>query len=290
MRRFTTEAKLGAFILIVAGLLAYAAVRLGALDAGRSITVYALFEDVSGLVEQAAVRISGVTAGKVERLDLADGEARATLRLRAELKIPSGVRPIIKAKSLLGEKYVDLDWTGIPKGPPYLKDGDVLAQGQSYISVDDVIKSAYPFFKALRPDELKPMVDDLRFISGSFATVMRRHQGDIGKSLDDMTNIIRALDKNTANITSTLDGVNAFLKVFTERDQQIGLLLDRTTALSERLPQMMEQLTLLTKKLPQTLDNLDKALNGERRLWLKVDLFGPPNTPEAQREEHRKGF
>src|SRR4029077_17985251 len=68
------------------------------------------FSEATLLAAQAEVRISGVPVGKVARVERSpDGRTTATIELaRRYAPLPSDARAVLRAKSLLGETYVEL--------------------------------------------------------------------------------------------------------------------------------------------------------------------------------------
>ena len=83
----STEAKVGLFVLIGLIILAYMSFKVG--QQGFSLlkhgyTITAVFDNVSGLEKKgASVQMAGVEIGKVEDIQLKDGRAVVTMRIRA---------------------------------------------------------------------------------------------------------------------------------------------------------------------------------------------------------------
>src|SRR3954447_25232417 len=94
----------------------------------RGYRVDALFPDGTQLAEQAEVRISGVPVGRVVKVGDAGNRIRATLQLdRRYVPLRGEVRAMLRAKSLLGETYVELT-PGTRAAPP-VRDGSTLPPG-----------------------------------------------------------------------------------------------------------------------------------------------------------------
>lgn len=70
--------------------------------------VYALFSDVGGLQTGAPVELAGVTIGRVDAIDLVGSQARITMSLRRGLPLREDAQAEIKARGLIGERYVAL--------------------------------------------------------------------------------------------------------------------------------------------------------------------------------------
>ncbi len=103
------------------------------------------FNDAVQLAAQSDVRISGVSVGKVVSvsLDRKTGLSRAVIELQSQYAPrPADTRAILRAKSLLGETYVELT-PGTQSGPR-LPDGATLPRAQIAPTVDlDQILSTF---------------------------------------------------------------------------------------------------------------------------------------------------
>ena len=104
----------------VAMVLLFAAVCLGglgliALNMGlrgpwsNEFALSAEFSSANGLVPQAEVRVSGVHVGSVTSIgDSKDGDALVRMALQPGIQLREDTRAVIRPKTLLGEKFVEL--------------------------------------------------------------------------------------------------------------------------------------------------------------------------------------
>ena len=104
----TSEVVVGLFVLVGIVCLGYLAIKLGKLevlgDSGYSL--YADFPTVAGLKRGDPVEIAGVRVGRVESLSLADDRARLTLRLEDGVKVQEDAIASVRARGLIGDKFV----------------------------------------------------------------------------------------------------------------------------------------------------------------------------------------
>lgn len=104
----TSEVVVGLFVLVGIICLGYLAIKLGKLevlgDSGYSL--YADFPTVAGLKRGDPVEIAGVKVGRVESLGLADDRARLTLRLEDGVKVQEDAIASVRARGLIGDKFV----------------------------------------------------------------------------------------------------------------------------------------------------------------------------------------
>jgi phospholipid/cholesterol/gamma-HCH transport system substrate-binding protein len=108
MNHKSSEIIVGLFVLTGIACLGYLAIKLGKLEVlGESgYTVYADFPTVAGLKRGDPVEIAGVRVGRVESIGLADDRARLTLRLNDGVKLQDDVIASVRARGLIGDKFV----------------------------------------------------------------------------------------------------------------------------------------------------------------------------------------
>ncbi|HMA81329.1 MAG TPA: outer membrane lipid asymmetry maintenance protein MlaD [Candidatus Binatia bacterium] len=109
MNHTRTEIVVGLFVLVGIACLGYLAIRLGKLEVFGSsgYTVIADFPTVAGLKVGDPVEIAGVRIGRVESLGLSeDDRARLLLRLHDGVKLQDDVIASVRARGLIGDKFV----------------------------------------------------------------------------------------------------------------------------------------------------------------------------------------
>lgn len=108
MNHSRTDIIVGLFVLIGITCLGYLAIRLGKLElfGAQGYVVFADFASVAGLKPGDPVEIAGVKIGRVEGMTLAEDKARLTLRLNDEVKLQEDVIASVRARGLIGDKFV----------------------------------------------------------------------------------------------------------------------------------------------------------------------------------------
>ena len=109
MNHTRTEIIVGLFVLVGIACLGYLAIKLGKLEVfgASGYTVTADFPSVAGLKVGDPVEIAGVRVGRVDGLGLSDDErARLILRLDNEVKLQEDVIASVRARGLIGDKFV----------------------------------------------------------------------------------------------------------------------------------------------------------------------------------------
>lgn len=107
----------------------------GAASEHGDLELTAEFSDAGAIIEGNDVAVDGVKAGSVRRLALVDGKAHVTFSVGGEFApIHDDARVAIRAVSLLGERYVDLD-RGTPSAP-VLEDGALIPASRTERAVE----------------------------------------------------------------------------------------------------------------------------------------------------------
>jgi len=103
-----TDILVGIFVLVGMTCLGYLTIRLGKLEmfGAQGYVLFADFASVAGLKPGDPVEIAGVKIGRVEGMSLAEDKARLTLRLNDGVKLQEDVIASVRARGLIGDKFV----------------------------------------------------------------------------------------------------------------------------------------------------------------------------------------
>ncbi|MGB7950429.1 MAG: outer membrane lipid asymmetry maintenance protein MlaD [Candidatus Binatia bacterium] len=108
MNHTRTEVIVGFFVLVGIACLGYLAIKLGKLEVlgSSGYSVYADFPSVAGLKLGDPVEIAGVKVGRVDQMGLAEDRARLHLRIQDDVKLQEDVIASVRARGLIGDKFV----------------------------------------------------------------------------------------------------------------------------------------------------------------------------------------
>lgn len=162
---------------------------------GGGDVYYANFTEAGGLRPNDEVRIAGVRVGKVEAIELDDGQVRVRFRVKTDSAFGEQTGAAIKIKTLLGAMYLALQ----PAGDGQLKEG-------SEIPVE---RTSSPF-------------DVVEAFSGFAATTAKINTDRLAKSLTTLADLTR---NTPEEFRSALQGVSALSSNIAARDQQLNSLL-----------------------------------------------------------------
>jgi len=272
-RKHTGDVMLGAVILAALGLLAYMSIAVGGLKFGNAVHVTAEFDNATGLVKEGAVMIAGVNVGSVESLSVRHDKAVVKLRLREDAEIREDVKAAIRAKSLLGEKYVEL----LPQSESaaLIKSGAVIKDTTVPVEVDELMTHLGPVIKDIDPKDLQVIVKSIaQGLNGqgpqlaaaitSGASALTRLDGMIARNEGKLDSMVASLDSLSQNADGLLtrnekrlDTVLALTPDLLKRLDRMGTQLDPTmTALANKGPSLVNRLDRMGEQLDPTLTAL----------------------------------
>ena len=155
------EIGVGLLVVGATGILAFMALQVGAFRGfGTSIHVKVKFADASGLTPGAVVSVAGVAVGRVDSLRVEEGQAVAELVVDMEARLRQDARVAVRARSVLGEKYVEV--TPVSGSAALFEDGSVLVAHQSPVEIDQLVTSLGPLVEAFDPAALAVLTDALK--------------------------------------------------------------------------------------------------------------------------------
>lgn len=112
MKNTKLELSVGLFMLIGIAALVCLTIQVGtgSLTGGDTYLIESRFSNAGGLHPGSSVTLAGVTVGCVEdvRMEPSDFSAIVTMRVLADLRLPTDTMASIKTTGLIGDKYVSL--------------------------------------------------------------------------------------------------------------------------------------------------------------------------------------
>jgi phospholipid/cholesterol/gamma-HCH transport system substrate-binding protein len=156
------------------------------LGIGR-LTVTLELPATGGLYRFSNVTYRGVQIGRVTAVTATRGGAKATLSVDTSPKIPADLEAAVRSVSAVGEQYVDLR----PRsgGPPYLRDGGVIAMRDTTIPqrVGPMLDRVSVLLNSIPKDRVSGLLDEsFRGFNGAGA--------DMGSVIDSSSTIMGAID------------------------------------------------------------------------------------------------
>src|ERR1700716_1265342 len=211
-------------------------------------------KDADGLVEGSDVRIGGVPVGKVMAVTTTANGAMVTLGIEPH----KGYDPVftdgsvlIRPKSLLGEKYVDMQ-----RGTSNVEipDGGMLPMSQAFtqVEVDQVLNSSDPATRkalstnittlgegfAKRGQDINPTIPELKRIAEHLTPVSARFKdrtAQIDHILVDTDIILKTLADEHRQLSTLLQSADAVTGTIASNDAHLAGLLTSGSSTIARL-------------------------------------------------------
>jgi phospholipid/cholesterol/gamma-HCH transport system substrate-binding protein len=179
--------------------------------------------------EQSEVSISGVGVGHVTKVELADkgqaGTAIVTLEIEPEFApVPADTRAILRAKSLLGEAYIEL--TPGDKRDGTLEDGDTLppAQVAKSVQLDEIFRTFDP---VTREAFKQGAIDNSIAIMNRGGTV-NQALGVLPQTLNEVTDVLTVLNGEEEDLSKLIKNTGVVFDALSKRQGQLSGLIQNT--------------------------------------------------------------
>ncbi len=267
MKRLRNEIGVGLLLLAALAALLYMSFKVGALKSlGDTIEVQALFEDAAGLVDDSDVRLAGVRIGGVDRLRVEDGRCLATLVIRRDAGLRKDVRAVVRARSVLGEKYVAMVPVG-DQAPP-LEDGDRIVDTAIPYEIDQMVTALGPMLELLDPEDMAAILslaaDIARSTEGEDTAGLVAEAEKLLANLNQMAEVAPAVRRDVPVI---LDNLRTSTARLDDTMQRLDRVLARTETLLDRVDES-------TADLPQTMDDVQVTARELRELAEVLNASG----------------
>lgn len=204
------------------------------------------FRDVLDLVPQSGVKVNEVPVGRVEKIGLArDGwTAEVTLLVNGDVDLPANAIANLRQSSLLGEKYVELSEPGQDPAEADLAEGDTIPVERTdrSVEVEEVLGALSMLLNGGGVEQLNNITKELN-------TALSGNEQDIKGLLRNANQLVSALDEQSGNITSALDGLNRLSMSLKGQKDRIAGAIDNLGPGLEVLEQQRGQLVTMLQAL-----------------------------------------
>ncbi len=244
------ELGVGLLVLAAAVLLGWMALKVGALRGlGNQVRLETRVSDAGGLTEGAVVKIAGVDVGRVSGMRLQDRQAVLELEVRQDAAVPVDALVRVRARSVLGEKYVELIPGAVDAA--LAQDGAVLASLPPPMEIDLLVNQLAPLLEGLPMEEL---AESLRVFNAAVAQDPQRVQ----RILAD----VEIMARNGAVASEVLP---ATLGESRETLRQVRDRLDQAEPAVARADRLLANLEAGTEDLPHTREQADALIEETRQ-------------------------
>ncbi len=239
----------------------------------RSYEVKVPFTEASLLAEQSDVRISGVSVGKVTAIDLGQGKnlGRAVATIAIDPKyapIPEDTRAILRAKTLLGETYVELT-PGNPSSGD-IQDGDVLPAAQVADSVQ--LDEIYRTFDAKTRVAFRSWMQEAAVGFEGRGADLNAAFGLLDPTFEQANKTLTTLDSQSEAVSRFIHNTGVVFSAISERQGQLQGLIRNTNTVFRTTADRSRDLQAFFVVLPTFLRESRTTLN-------RLDTFAANANP-----------
>jgi phospholipid/cholesterol/gamma-HCH transport system substrate-binding protein len=272
---------------------------LGQNPAGKdNYTLFAKFRDASGLPKGTKVVVAGLPKGEVVGLEIEGRYAKVTFKVDKEITVWTSAVIVKKARSLLGDNYLEIDpgeeikqapdgsrqsYTRLGPDCATYKDDD-RRKSDACRQIVNVVEATTPDQLLHRIEQTLPNVDrvlesvrDLsedvrRIVNGPLQSVATRVDGLVQRESGTVADIIERADRSMARIEQITSDLRAITKGADPRIEHILHNLDDASAEAKDLvATARSELTQTGEALRGKLDKLDGVIDNTRSITAKIN-------------------
>ncbi len=225
---------------------------------GREYTAY--FDEAGGLADNAEVQVSGFASGEVTGISLEDQKVLVKFKVDKKIRLGDRTEAAIKAKSLLGTKYLEVT----PRGDGKLDQTIPLDRTTSPYQLPDALGDLTMTISGLNTDQLS---DSLRVLADTFADT----PPDLKVAVEGVARFSDTLNEKDAQLRELLGNANKATGVLSERSDQIVRLVGNTNALMAELQSQSAALDQISGNI-STLSQQLQGFIAENRATMKPAL------------------
>ena len=274
------ETRLGVFVVLVV-FAAWAIMEtLGGVEMLRGgYHVNALFDTAQELKVGDRVKMAGVEIGRVEKIALADGKVRVTMKLHPDAEVKTDSKATIKFTGLMGQNFVSVSF-GSPDAPKAVNGAVLETEEQPDLNavmakLNDAADGIKRFGDAFSGDKISnligPLVDFVKQNSGKLGGAISNidnitaqvasGQGTVGKLIYDPSFYNSAMD-TVSNLQVTVASVQQVVTGITNGQGTIGKLVTDDT-LYNATTASMTNLNQILLKINQGQGTVGKLVNDQ---------------------------
>lgn len=198
------------------------------------------FEDVLDLVPQSTVKVDGVEIGRVESIEVPNGEwiANVGVIVNNTVNLPANATAGIEQTNLLGEKFIQLSVPAGDAAAEKLEDGDIIPLERTTVAtnIEQVLGALSLLLNGGGLGQLSPIVKELN-------TAFEGREGTTRQLLEEANTLITGLEEQRDDITRALDGLDVLTTQVSAQTDQIDRVLQDLPIATEVLEQQRPQLT-----------------------------------------------
>lgn len=279
VRRTVAAVVLLAFSISTAGLAGVAlGVEVENPFAPEETVVTAEFERAVGLYDQSRVMADGVEIGEVTGIEVRPDRVRVELTLH-DIAIRADTNAILRLRSLIGERYVELTgvWTG---DGPRLRSGDVIPLQRTVVpaEITEVLDEAARVSRELDGETLGRVIDELAVVVGNDGAAVEA-------LLDELADAGAAVAGQADELDDLIGSLDAAVATLADKDDTVVSVLRNGTTVSQALLAQQGALDAAVTSIDRIVGDLATFTSDQRSVL--TDLTGDLSTIGTILADHR---
>ncbi|MEO6787741.1 MAG: MlaD family protein [Chthoniobacteraceae bacterium] len=259
------EWKVGIFMLIGLGVIAFMAIKFGKLGQGlkKYYTITAEFPNASGLLKGADVYMAGARVGfTADAPELIEGRyaVEVQLKLKGGVKIPRGSTFVISSSGFLGDAFVSINWPEHPSTTDFLHDGEKVI-GKRLEGLGDLTQKGGDVM-----DELKKRLQELE---APIKDIRERVLSE--KNLKAIDDTFASLSDFTGDLKNTSKGIDEVIAKAKEAADTLKDTIASAKPPIEKIDAAAGDLKATLAQIKGAAATADKALESARTLINKAN-------------------
>jgi virulence factor Mce-like protein len=247
----------------------------------RGFALQAVFDSANGLVPQAEVRVSGVQVGRVLEISGADGGGSLVkMELTPGIQLRQGTRAMIRPKTLLGEKFVELIRpTG--SGTPYLQSGATIPKthtGQA-VEIDDILNAMDAQTRQAMSESFRQLGVALDGRAGDINATI----GPLDATMANLRPLARVGEARQQELDRILTNLNTIMQALADEQDQLGRIVDSGDQVMSAMASRDQALAGTVQNAAAVFASLDLALRNVTPANRASLVKSPPTIAAGQR-------
>ncbi len=273
-KRFSTEAKVGVFVILAVGLLVYLTLDVSKLGwtPGGTYKIYTLMDSAQGVTTKTPVQVAGIPVGLVGNITLTpERKAKVEIILRRDVHLGDDVQAEVRTRGVLGDTYIEL-FPGNPYAPE-IEPGGVVTRVKQPADYQELIR------------DLSTLTADMKEITSAMKTYTVSEHSYTAEILKNMQVLTANLAGFTTNNASNMDAVVTNLRALTDELRRfsqtstpdVEVALKRIAEISDKVNNGKGTVGKLlndpstAEKTNDLLDNINGLTEGIRRIETEIN-------------------
>ena len=220
----------------------------------RPVKVEVQLKQTGGLFEGSVVTYRGVKVGKVTEIVPTDEGVTATIRLSAGTDIPRDSIAKVRSLSPVGEQY--LDFQPDSADGPFLENGDTIGADSTDLpeSLSETVIAVNAVLRQINDKKL-------RIVLGELSTALAGTGDDIGRILDQGTDLLSTLDATWPETNRVIDNGGTVLRIVSDNQGPLRTIGVKAKQFAAFLRSYEPEWQKVLDKAPGQIDALTALIN-----------------------------